>query len=249
MGKLDSKVILVAGAGAIGDACALRYGAEGASVVLGDIRAELTTQAVRAIQDAGGQAVGIHLDGADEASVEAAVKLTVDRFGGLDGLHANFTYVGEGTGGSSVLDLPLAIFDRTMEVNVRGFLLCTRHALPHIIARGGGAVTFTSSGAATRGVMTRFAYGMSKAAIQSLMRHVATRFGNNAVRCNAIAPGVNAKPGMLDEIKAIAMNLNAIKRIGRPIDIASIAALLMSDEGSYITGQIINVDGGATMRP
>jgi NAD(P)-dependent dehydrogenase (short-subunit alcohol dehydrogenase family) len=90
---------------------------------------------------------------------------------------------------------------------------------------------------------------MSKAAGQALMRHVATRFGADGVRANAIAPGVVERSNLMLDAREIAMKDNKIKRLGRAIDIASMAVLLMSDEGSYITGQVINVDGGITMRP
>jgi NAD(P)-dependent dehydrogenase (short-subunit alcohol dehydrogenase family) len=250
MKRLDSKVILVAGAGNIGNECARRYASEGASVVLGDIRVDVAEEAVREIRDAGGRAEAVPLDGADEASIQSAVALACDRFGGLDGLHANFACVLEGRSTTTtVLDIPLDMYDQIMHVNARGFMLCTRHALPPIIARGGGAITYTSSGAATSGSETRFAYAMSKAAGQSLMRHVATRFGADGVRANAIAPGVVDRATLMPDAREMAIKGNKIKRLGRATDIASIAALLMSDEGSYITGQVINVDGGITMRP
>jgi NAD(P)-dependent dehydrogenase (short-subunit alcohol dehydrogenase family) len=145
------------------------------------------------------------------------------------------------------------MFDELMSVNVRGFLLCTRHALPEIIARGGGSILYTSSVAAYRGEPTRVAYAMSKASILALMRHVAARHGPDGVRANAIAPGVIRRPNQehIFGPKLInwATGLAHIKsRIGHPGDIAALSALLMSDEGSFITGQTINVDGGIVMR-
>lgn len=248
MKRLDGKVILVAGGGNIGNECARRYAAEGAQVVIGDIKIATAQTGVRAIRDTGSEAEALLLDGGDETSIRDAVAFTVDRFGGLDGLHPNFACVIEGTAGTSVLDLGLDYYDQVFRVNARGFMLCTRYALPHIIARGGGAITYTSAGAANQGVATRFAYSMSKAAGQALMRHVATRFGADGVRANSLAPGVIERPGQPEEIKDIARRLAKIPRLGQAPDIAAVAALLMSDEGSYITGQIINIDGGITMR-
>jgi NAD(P)-dependent dehydrogenase (short-subunit alcohol dehydrogenase family) len=249
MARLESKVILLAGAGVIGNECARRYAREGASVVLGDIRLEEAEAAVDEIKRSGGEARAVHLDGGDAASIAAAVALAIAAYGGLDGLHVNYTISPENVKGADVLDIPLEMYDEAMRVNTRGYLLCTRAALPHIIARGGGAVVYTSSGAANTGSPNRVAYPMSKAAINALMRHVAVRFGGDNIRANAIAPGVVERPNTSEAVKDIARRQAKIQRMGRPTDIAGLAALLMSDEGSYITGQVISVDGGITMRP
>jgi len=249
MKRLDSKVILVAGAGNIGNECARRYASEGASVVLGDIRLEVAQGAVDEIRAAGGQAEAVRLDGGEEATIAAAVALACERFGGLDGLHANFAAVLEGRSGPmSVIDTPLDMYDQIMRVNARGFMLCTRHALPAIIARGGGSIVYTSSGAAKSGTETRFAYAMSKAAGESLMRHVAARFGPDGVRANSIAPGVVDRPTLMPDAREMAMKGNRIRRLGQAADIAAMATLLLSDEGSYITGQVLSIDGGISMR-
>jgi NAD(P)-dependent dehydrogenase (short-subunit alcohol dehydrogenase family) len=155
--------------------------------------------------------------------------------------------------GIGVMDLPLENFDETMRVNARGYLLCTRHALPEIIARGGGSIIYTSSGAAYRPETTRVAYAMSKAAILPLMRHVAVKHGPDGVRANAIAPGVvmHAKHDGWVSPEGMQVFLDAQKiksRTGRPGDIVAMSALLMSDEGAFITGQVLSVDGGFTLR-
>lgn len=254
MKRLQDRVILVAGAGAIGSALARRYAAEGASVVLGDIDADSARACAAEIVDSGGSAVAVHLDGADERSIEAAVALCRERFGGLDGLHVNFAEFEDNFADIGVLELPLEKFDRLMQVNLRGHFLCTRCALPEIIARGGGAILCTSSIAAYIAGQQRVGYAMAKSAVLALMRHVASRHGRDGVRANAIAPGFIERPGEADvftpEVFERATSMAMIKsRIGEPGDIASLSALLMSDEGSYITGQSIAVDGGVTFRP
>jgi NAD(P)-dependent dehydrogenase (short-subunit alcohol dehydrogenase family) len=257
MRRLERKVILVAGAGGIGDELARRYAEEGAAVVLGDLDAERAGRVVEAIGRAGGQATAVHLDGADEQSIAAAVALAVDTYGGLDGLHANFANLAVLNGDTDVVDMALDVLDDTMRVNMRGYFLCTRHALPPILARGGGAIVYTSSGAAHSGEPQRVAYAMSKAAGHALMRHVSAKYGPRGVRANSIAPGIikhagwsGWAPDILAELEANALSYGHIKsRLGRPEDIASMAALLMSDEGSFITGQVICVDGAATLRP
>lgn len=251
---LEGKVILVAGAGGIGGGLAERYAAEGARVVLGDIDKQTAEEVAAKITSAGDQALAIALDGADETSIEAAISACRDTFGGLDGLHANFATFADYPSDRGILELPLEIFDETQRVNVRGFYLCTRAALPLMLDRGGGCVLYTSSVAAYMAGAGQVAYAVSKAAGHALMRHVAARYGPQGVRANSIAPGFilhernenMIDPQMLEWGKAGA----AIKsRLGRTDDIASLGTLLMSDHGSYITGQVICVDGGTTMRP
>ena len=253
MGKLEGKVILVAGAGGIGTGLAQRYAEEGARLVLGDINLAAAQAAVAGIPDAAGTALAVELDGADVVSVAAAVARCVDTFGGLDGLHANFASFADNDQSLSVLDLPFEAFDEVQRINARGYYVCTRLALPALLARGGGSIVYTSSTAAYDSGEGQVAYAMSKAAGHALMRHVAKRFGRQGIRANAIAPALTIHAenegylpaGMLDWCISKA----AIKsRVGRPEDIAAVGALLMSDEGSYITGQVINVDGGTVMR-
>ena len=252
MGRLDNKVILVAGGGSIGGGLARKFADEGASVVLGDVNLDAARAVVADIETAGGKAVATRLDGADEASAKAAVDLARATYGGLDGLHANFASFVDADDRIDVLSLPLEAYNETMDVNARGFLFCTRAALPAILQRGGGSIVYTSSAAGHIGETGRVAYAMSKAAVNALMRHVARRFGPEGVRANCIAPGLIMNA--LWDAQTVAhlepeTALRSIKRPGQPLDIAATSALLMSDEGSFITGQVISVDGGRSMRP
>jgi NAD(P)-dependent dehydrogenase (short-subunit alcohol dehydrogenase family) len=250
--RLKGKVIVVAGAGGIGDELARRYACEGAAVVLGDIDSGAAKKTAKAIASAGGGCIGVELDGASDESISAAVDLAVRKFGGLDGFHVNFASFRDGETGADVLDLPLGIYDEVMRVNARGSVLCTRRAVPAMQARGGGCMLYTRSGAAFMGEPVRVAYAMSKVATHALMRHVAGRFGAEGIRANAIAPGVIAHPRFDAVISAeLAEQMKSrvpVRRLGRPTDIAATSALLMSDEGSFITGQVISVDGGNSMR-
>lgn len=252
--RLKDKVIVVAGAGGIGNELARRYAAEGARVVVGDAKGDAARALAEDIAASGGQAIGTGFDGADDASIKGLVDLATSAFGGLDGFHANYACFADGAVSTDVLGLSLDVYDQMMQVNARGFLLCTRHALPAMLARGGGSMVYTSSGAAHSGDAVRVAYGMSKAAIHALMRHVARAFGPQGIRANVIAPGVitHAKhyeimsPEMIEGFKRGTLFKN---RLGAPVDIAALGALLMADEGSFITGQVLSVDGGASMRP
>jgi len=252
--SLKGKTILVAGAGGIGDALAARYAEEGACVVLGDIEQARADRAVAAINEGGGRAIATVLDGSHPDSIGAAVALCLETFGGLDGLHANFAYMADGDPRMGILELPMEVYDETQRVNARGFYLCTKAVLPVMLERGGGSILYTSSAVGDAASPAQVSYAMSKSAGHALMRHVAMRFGAQNIRANTIAPAMTLHSGILNlvppELIEFAKSEAAIKsRVGRPDDVAAMAALLMSDDGSYITGQVISIDGGTTMRP
>lgn len=251
--RLADKTLLVAGGGGIGGGLARRFAAEGANVVLGDVALEAAEAVADEIRSGGGTCIAVRLDGADEASAAQAVALACERFGGLDGFHANFASFVDQDQDTGVLELPLEHFDETLQVNLRGYYLCTRAALPALLERGGGSMIYTSSPAACKGEPTRVAYAIAKAGVEALMRHVAARYGARGVRANCISPGSTMHERLEAELdpatKQWCLDLAIIKsRLGRPEDIAAMAALLMSDEGFYITGQVIGVDGGVIMR-
>lgn len=253
MRRLEGKTILVAGGGGIGGGLARRYAQEGANVLLGDINLDAAAEVADEISVGGGVALAVRLDGTDEQSAAQAVARACDVYGGIDGLHVNFASFVDQDQDTGILELPLEAFDETMRVNLRGYYLCTRAALPAILERGGGSIVYTSSPAASKGEPTRVAYAVSKAGGQALMRHVAARYGAQGVRANCISPGSvlheRHEAELTPEIKAWVLSLAIVKsRLGRPEDVAAMSALLMSDEGFYITGQVISVDGGVTMR-
>ncbi len=252
-GRLQGKSLIVAGAGGIGNAIAQRFADEGASVVLGDIKPETAEAKAAEIVASGGTAIATRLDGADDDSSKALVELAVSRFGGLDGIHINFADFRDGGDTRDILDLDLDDYDAAMRVNTRGHLLCTRNALPALLARGGGSIVYTSSNAAYVGEPVRVAYAMSKAALMPLMRHVASRFGAEGIRANAIAPGIILHAGLdaalPEEAKNVFREATALKKLGRPEDIAALSAFLMSDDSGFVTAQVHTVDGGDFPRP
>lgn len=252
-GRLAGKVIVIAGAGGIGSGLTRRYAAEGAAVVVGDLDEAGAKKLAEEITAAGGRALGTHLDGGDDESIRALVDLAVSSFGGLDGFHANYACFKDGESGQDILSLPMEVYDEVMHVNARGFVLCTRHALPQMLKRGGGSMVYTTTGGAYQGEPVRCAYAMSKNAVHALVRHVARRFGPEGIRANAVAPGVIAHGRfhevLPEEVKEQLRQTNLVRRFGTPEDIAAMGALLMADEGAFITGQVISVDGGGLMRP
>ena len=253
MRGLEGKVAVIAGGGTgIGAATAQRLAEEGVAVVVGDI-AIAAAQAVAAqIAAAGGRAIAVKFDVTDDAAVKALVDTAVETYGGIDLMHANAADLSLCLTDTDAVDVALELFDRTIEVNLRGQLLCTRHAIPALLKRGGGAIVYTSSGAAYVGEPVRVSYAIAKSGINALMRHVASRWGKEGIRSNAIAPGLvltdGSRASMDEPWQARMIELGRSPRLGRPADIASMVAMLMSDDGDWINGQVLSIDGGITMR-
>jgi NAD(P)-dependent dehydrogenase (short-subunit alcohol dehydrogenase family) len=255
MRGLEDKVAVVAGgAGGIGTATSLRLGDEGVSVVVADLNGDAALSVADRITEAGGHAVGLRVDISDERSVAEMVALAVDTYGGLDILHANAADLSPDTLGrdSNALEIPLEAFDRAIAVNLRGHLLCTRAALPEILKRGGGALVYTSSGAAFMGEPERPSYAMTKSGLNALVRHVASKWGRKHVRANAVAPGLVLTEGprsvLSEEFIKLALRGTRSWRLGEPEDIAAMVAFLASSDGEWINGQVLSVDGGASLR-
>lgn len=254
--RLKNRRIIVFGGGSgIGAATVKRLAQEGAHVCTTDINLA-NAEAVAA--DAGANTFALHVDIADEVSVQAAVSTAVERLGGLDGAHVNAADLRVIMEDSDALDLDLAVFDRTVAVNLRGHLLCTRAVLPHLLKNPASAIVYTSSGSAHGAEPTRPCYAMTKAGINALMRHVAARWGKEGLTANVLAPGFTVTGDM-----KLAMENNAEEamkwsqyyrdrtphtRLGEAEDHAAVVAMLLSDDGRWINGTIIDVNGGSLMR-
>jgi len=256
MRGLRDKVVVVAGGGSgIGAATARRLGAEGAAVVVGDINGPNADAVAADVCAAGGRARAVPFDISNDESVGALVAAAVSEYGKLDAMHANAADLSPETIGqdTNALEVSLDVFDHTLRVNLRGHLLCTRHALPHLLEHGGGALVYTSSAAGHIGEPERPSYAASKAGINSLVRHVASHWGRHGIRANAIAPGLVVTPamdtGLPSEFRERALLVGRSPRLGRPDDIAAMVAFLVSDDGEWVNGQVLSVDGGASMRP
>lgn len=253
MQKLLNKVAVVAGGGAgIGAVTVERLAKEGAAIVIGDLDGGRAQSLAARIRDDGGQALGVQCDISDDASVAALIAAAVEAFGGIDLMHVNAADMKSLLQDSNVLDVPLEIFDRTMAVNLRGHFLCTRHAVPALLERGGGAIIYISSAAAFMGEPERVCYGMSKNGLHGLMRHVASAWGNQGIRANVIAPGLviteENGPTMPEEFKQQVLSITRSRRLGQPEDIAGAVVFLASDDGEWVNGQILGVDGGVYLR-
>lgn len=250
--RLEGKVAVIAGGGGIGAETARRLTQEGCAVMLGDLALEPARRVADDIARQGGSCEAFAYDQADDASVAALVAAAHQRFGRVDFMHANAADMQAIMHDGDALTLELAIFDRTIAVNMRGYLSCTRHALPHLIENR-GAIVYTSSSAAHMGEPERVAYAMTKAAVNALMRHVASRWGKEGVRANAIAPGMvltdHIKENLPQDFRDLVLARHLSWRLGESADIAAMVAMLFSKDGEWITGQTIAVDGGASIRP
>jgi len=253
MRGLKDKVFIIAGGGSgIGAATAQRLAEEGAAVVVGDLHQENARQTVNDIVAAGGKALAFHFDMSVESSVRALVAAAVEQFGGLDGMHVNAADLEAIKSDTDAMSVPLDIFDRTVAVNLRGHLLCTRYALPELLKRGGGSLVYTSSAAAYFAGPTRVSYGMSKSGLHALVRHVAIRWGKEKVRSNAVSPGLvmtdTLRRGLPEQEQRAHVSRALSWRLGEGRDLAAAVAFLMSDDAEWITGQVLCVDGGLTVR-
>ncbi|MGP3951422.1 SDR family NAD(P)-dependent oxidoreductase [Streptomyces sp. 7N604] len=250
MDMLEGKIaVITGGASGIGAATARRVAAEGAQTVVADLNLRGAEDVARFIREAGGDATALYADLGDIASVRAMVQTTVDSYGGLDILHNNAA----ATRLAARSDLPILnadphVWDQTMRINLRGTMVATQAAIPHMIARGGGSIINTSSVSGLAGDLGNPAYGASKAAVISLTQSTATQYGKQGVRCNAITPGYVSTPAVdtavRGAVREVMLRHSLTPRLGTPEDIAAAVVFLASDEAANITGQVLGIDGG-----
>jgi NAD(P)-dependent dehydrogenase (short-subunit alcohol dehydrogenase family) len=249
MNRFEGKVAVVTGgASGIGAAVCRRIAAEGGKVVVGDLLLERAQDVAKEI---GTAAIAVQFDAAEAASIQNLIEKAVGRFGRLDVLHNNAADVSPATqhGDTNAVDIDIALWDRVMAVNLRGYLLGCKYAIPHLIKSGGGAIVNTSSMAGAQGDLARIAYGTSKGAIYTLTRYVAAQHAHQNIRCNAVAPGLVMTPALANAPGDL---INILKRhtplpFGGPEDIAALVCFLACAEAKYITGHIYPIDGGLTM--
>jgi NAD(P)-dependent dehydrogenase (short-subunit alcohol dehydrogenase family) len=255
MDRLQGKtIVMFGGAGGIGSATSLRLAREGANVVVGSLHQENADAVAAQIEEQGGSALSVGVDIADEKSIADAVDKAVAAFGGIDGAHVNAANMAMDVIGndSDAASIDLDVFDQSVRTNLRGYLACTQRIIPALLERGGGAIVYTSSAAAFVGEPERPAYAMTKAGLNSLVWHVASKWGKDGIRANAVAPGPTVSDAVDAHLPAAykEMMLDSVRspRLGRPDDIAAMVALLLSSEGEWVNGQVISVDGGRTLR-
>lgn len=244
--SLAGKVVLVTGGGSgIGKAAALAFARRGASVVLAGRRVAEIDSVAQQIHAAGGSAVAIPADVAEESAIESLVASTIDRFGQLD---AAFNNAGVASSFAPITDLSIDDYDRTMAVNARGVWLLMKHEIRAMLAQNtGGAIVNTSSIAATGGTAGLSIYAASKGALDSMIRPIALEVGPAGIRVNNVSPSLVKTPmteGYPEAGLAPIAAHAALKRVAEADDIGDVAVWLCTDEARFVTGQSIVVDGG-----
>ena len=239
--------MVTGGGSGIGRATALAFAAEGARVIVVDIKESDGMETVAAIAAAGGQAAFAQADVAVEEAVAQAVAAAEKNFGGLHIASNNAAF---SIGGNLLADVDAGDFAKTYDVTVNGVFLCMKHQIPAMIAAGGGAIVNIGSRAADSPNLMMSAYDSAKAAVNGLTRSAAKEYAQQGVRVNCVNPGVIRTEGVE---KYLATNDKheprmtrgiAMKRLGLPDELAQAVVWLCSDRASYITGQSVNVDGG-----
>lgn len=239
--------MVTGGGSGIGRATALAFAAEGARVIVVDIKESDGMETVAAIAAAGGQAAFAQADVAVEEAVAQAVAAAERNFGGLHIASNNAAF---SIGGNLLADVDAGDFAKTYDVTVNGVFLCMKHQIPAMIAAGGGAIVNIGSRAADSPNLMMSAYDSAKAAVNGLTRSAAKEYAQQGVRVNCVNPGVIRTEGVE---KYLATNDKheprmtrgiAMKRLGLPDELAQAVVWLCSDRASYITGQSVNVDGG-----
>ena len=249
MARLAGKTTIITGAASgLGRVAALQFAREGSAVVIADVADG--SAVVDEIEAAGGRALATTLDVTDESSWAATVEKTLSTFGSLDVLYNNAgVMIGDD---DDPVSTPMATYERTMDINVKGVLLGCRHALPPMLAAGRGSIVNVASFVAHMGAATpQVAYTASKGAVLAMTREIAVIYARRGVRANALCPGPVMTPLLAaflsDEDKRQRRLVHIpMGRFGDPQEIANGALFLASDESSWMTGQSLIIDGGIT---
>ncbi|KPF46633.1 dehydrogenase [beta proteobacterium AAP121] len=244
---LQGRVVIITGAAqGIGAACARRVVQDGAAVALWDLADDAGTALAAEINAAGGQAIYQHCNVARKVEVEAALAATLARFGQVDGLVNNAGIFKA----APFLEVSEEDWDAVIAVNLKGSFLVGQAVAREMVKRQRGAIVNMSSVNGTLAIPSIASYNASKGAINQLTRVMALSLADQGVRVNAVAPGTIAtelaRSAVLtsEEAKARIMSRTPMKRLGEPEEIADVAAYLLSDAASYVTGEIVVADGG-----
>ena len=242
------KTALVTGAGSgIGRASAIAFAAAGANVAVADISEKGGNETVSAIQDAGGTAEFFRVDVADEAAVQALVASVAQRFGGIDFAHNNAGIEGNVV---PLAELPSDNWRRVIDVNLSSVFYCLKAEIPHMVARGGGAIVNTASISGLIGGYSLSVYTAAKHGVVGLTKAAAMDYAEKGMRINSLCPGLIETP-FIHELPKPALdhllNGTPMGRMGQPAEMAQVVMWLCSDSASYVTGHAMVADGAASL--
>ncbi|MDI3472426.1 MAG: hypothetical protein PWQ48_707 [Thermotogaceae bacterium] len=250
--NFKNKVVLITGAGSgIGRKAAIMFAEHGASVVVNDISVGDGKETVEMIEKSGGKATFVPGDVSKTEDVKRIISETIKAFGSLDILVNNAGIVPYGT----VEDTDEEEFYRTIDVNIKGPFMLSKYAIKEMKNRGGGVIVNIASEAGQVGIPKRCVYSISKAALIGLTRSLAIDYVDYNIRVNAICPGTTYSHGLAkrieasenpDEIYKKMISRIPMKRLGKEEEIAFAILFAASDEAGFMTGSIINIDGGST---
>ena len=250
MKKLENKTAIVTGAASgMGKAIAILFAKEGAKVVLADLIQDDADQVAEEIRKQGGKAMAIACDVSKEESVIDLIETAIADFGGLDILVNNAGIMDNFTPLDRVND---GLWEKVMAVNVNGPFYTSRLAIRHMLTKGKGVIINIASIGGLFGARAGLAYTTSKHALVGMTKNIGFMYAKKGIRCNAIAPGgvntnimKNAQPNAEGAVLC-SSGIGSNPRMGEPEEIAKTALFLASDESSFITGEVITVDGGWT---
>ena len=237
-------------ANGIGRATALAFAREGASVIVADVAERGIQETARLVEQAGGRALAVRCDVTRPEDVKAALDKTVEAFGRLD---FAFNNAGIEQPVGPMAEIAEEVWERIIDVDLRGVFLCMKYQVPIMLRSGGGAIVNTSSGAGVKGIAGQAAYCAAKCGVIGLSKAAALDYAKQNIRVNVVCPGIIETPmmdrfsGGTPEGRERVIAQEPIGRMGRPEEIAAAVVWLCSDPAAFVVGHAMLVDGGQTV--